>query len=121
MAGFKVGISQRTCGSSHQLCAPSAVQTQNNVLHYYGVRASKVEAVPAAAAESGAAGGAPLKRLDVFLERSVVVEGSASCADIVGDSRALLLGMSDGSLRTYSWNAQVGIAVWSEHVVQGQG
>lgn len=63
--------------------------------------------MPGGTAESGATGGAPLKRLDVFLERSVVVEGGTTCADIVGDSRALLLGMADGSLRTYSWNAQV--------------
>ncbi len=78
------------------------------MLHYYGVRTSKADAVPAGAGNAAAGGDAPLKRLDVFLERSVVVEGGAMCADIVGDSRALLLGMADGSLRTYSWNAQVG-------------
>lgn len=76
-------------------------------MHYYGVRASKADAVPTAAAES-AAGDFSVKRLDVFLERSMVVEGSALVADVVGDSRALLLGMADGSLRTYSWQAQVG-------------
>lgn len=83
------------------------VQTHSNVLQYYGVRTSKADAVPAAAAGSGAAGVVPVKRLDVFLERSIVIEGSALCMDIVGDSRALLLGMADGSLRTYSWHAQV--------------
>jgi hypothetical protein len=89
----------------------SIAQTYSNVLHYYAVRASKADVAPAAAAISGASGGAagsaPFKRLDVFLERSVVIEGSALCRDIVGDSRAVLLGMADGSLRTYSWHAQV--------------
>ena len=82
-------------------------QTHSNVLQYYGVRTSKADAVPAAAAGSGAAGVVSVKRLDVFLERSIVIEGSALCMDIVGDSRALVLGMADGSLRTYSWHAQV--------------
>jgi hypothetical protein len=85
----------------------ATLQTHSNVLHYYGVRASKADAVPAAAAGSGAGGMLPVKRLDVFLERSVVIEGSAPCADVTGDSRAVLLGMADGTLRTYSWHAQV--------------
>jgi hypothetical protein len=93
------------------------VQTHSNVLQYYGVRTSKADAVPAAAAGSGASGPVPVKRLDVFLERSVVIEGSALCMDIVGDSRALLLGMADGSLRTYSWHAQVQppLTPWLSH------
>ena len=97
-----------TTHNSNQLVLTA--QTHSNVLQYYGVRTSKADAVPAAAAGSGAAGFVPVKRLDVFLERSIVIEGSALCMDIVGDSRALLLGMADGSLRTYSWHAQVSTA-----------
>ena len=45
---------------------------------------------------------------DVGAELESLLQGAAVCADIVGDSRAVLLGMSDGSMQLYSWHAQVG-------------
>ena len=71
------------------------MQTTANVLQFFAVRTSKRNAVPGAsgaAAAAGSSGGqAELKRVDVFLERSTVVEGAALAADIVGDSRAIVV------------------------------
>lgn len=72
------------------------VQTTANVLQFFALRTSKQDAVPhlthSAAHSANSAGAQPeLKRMELFLERSVLIEGSAMAADIVGDSRAIVV------------------------------
>lgn len=84
-------------------CLP---QTFNNVLHMYGVHTSKESVVPSELlAPAGA--GPELQRMHAFLQHSVSLGEGFACNDVTGDSRAVVLGMSDGSLHVYSWAAQV--------------
>ena len=50
--------------------------------------------------------GSELQRIHAFLQHSVSLGDGFACNDITGDSRAVVLGMSDGSLHIYSWAAQ---------------
>ena len=71
-----------------------ATQTTANVLQFFAVRTLKHDAVPGSAAGGGSrdSGQQPeLKRMELFLERSTVIEGTAMAADIVGDSRAVVV------------------------------
>lgn len=48
------------------------------------------------------------KRGDIYLQQSQPLsQGGASASDLVGDSRTLLLGFSDGSMQLFSWQAKV--------------
>ena len=59
-----------------------------------------------------AAGAGPeLQRMHAFLQHSVALGDGFACNDVTGDSRAVVLGMSDGSLHVYSWAAQVWCSV----------
>lgn len=72
-------------------------QTTANVMQFFAARTLKHDAVPAASATGPQA---ELKRMELFLERTAVIEGSAMAADIVGDSRAVLV--STTSFKTLS-------------------
>lgn len=80
-----------------------AVLTYNSHLHIYGLHTSKESVLPS----GGLLHGTELKRLDIYLQHSIqaAAEGLAAMA-LVGDSRFLLLGMSDGSCHLYSWQAK---------------
>lgn len=72
------------------------VQTTANVLQFFALRTSKQDAVPhlahsTAHSANGTSAQPELKRMELFLERSVLIEGSAMAADIVGDSRAIVV------------------------------
>ena len=82
------------------------LQTFSNVLHLYGVHTSKDSVLGKAAAAAAGAGPA-LHRVDLFLQHSMALAEGGACNDITGDSRCVLLGFADGSLRVYSWAAQV--------------
>eukprot|EP00891_Asterochloris_glomerata_P001441 jgi/Astpho2/1441/e_gw1.00025.4.1_t len=81
-----------------------AVLTYNSHLHIYGLHTSKESVLPS----GGLLHGTELKRLDIYLQHSIqaAAEGLAAMA-LVGDSRFLLLGMSDGSCHLYSWQAKL--------------
>ena len=94
-------------GQTHRVAVtfPFLAQTFNNVLHMYGVHTSKESVVPSELlAATGA--GPELQRMHAFLQHSVSLGDGFACNDITGDSRAVVLGMSDGSLHIYSWAAQ---------------
>ena len=71
----------------------NVAQTTANVLQFFAVRTLKHDAVPHSHSSGSANGGTQtdLKRMHVFLERSLAIEGAAMAADIVGDSRAVLV------------------------------
>ena len=82
------------------------MQTYKSHLHIYGLHTSKESVLPS----GGLLHGTELKRLDIYLQHSIqaAAEGQAAMA-LVGDSRFLLLGMSDGSCHLYSWQAKVSL------------
>lgn len=79
------------------------MQTYNNVLHVYGLHTSKEQLLPSL---SGSL--AELRRVDVYLQHSTVLEQHGTHAvDIVCDSRSVLVGFSDASFQLLSWQSQV--------------
>ena len=82
------------------------MQTYKSHLHIYGLHTSKESVLPS----GGLLHGTELKRLDIYLQHSIqaAAEGLVAMA-LVGDSRFLLLGMSDGSCHLYSWQAKVSL------------
>jgi hypothetical protein len=85
------------------------VQTYNNVLHIYGMHTSKESIIVTDATLGSFGGQVDLKRVDIYLQQSqMVANHGANASDFVGDSRALLLGFSDGSMQLFSWQAKVG-------------
>lgn len=79
------------------------VQTYNNYLHIYGMHICK-EAILQGA---GLAGLQDLKHVDIFLQHSIAVQSAAAATSIVGDSRSILLGLSDGTCQLFSWQGKV--------------
>ena len=53
----------------------TAPQTKHNVLQFFGIRASKQDAVPAAAGDAGHG----IKHVEVFLEYSIAIEVRVHC------------------------------------------
>ena len=72
----------------------------------YGVHVSKESVVPSELLAAAGAG-PELHRMHAFLQHSVSLGDGFACNDVTGDSRAVVLGMIDGSLHVYSWAAQV--------------
>ncbi len=78
-------------------------QTYNNVLHVYGLHTSKEAVLPASDQTLGL-----LRRVDVYLQHSTVLEQSgAHAVDLICDSRTILIGFSDGTFQLMSWQSQV--------------
>lgn len=48
-----------------------------------------------------------LKHVDIFLQHSIDVQSAAAATSIVGDSRSILLGLSDGTCQVFSWQGKV--------------
>ena len=93
--------------SVHPSCKLKTVmvllQTYNNVLHVYGLHNSKEALLPASDQTLGL-----LRRVDVYLQHSTVLEQSgAHAVDLVCDSRSILIGFSDGTFQLMSWQSQV--------------
>lgn len=79
------------------------VQTYNNVLHVYGLHTSKEAVLPSFEQTL-----VQLRRVDVYLQHSTVLEQSgAHAVDLVCDSRSILIGFSDGTFQLMSWQSQV--------------
>ena len=53
------------------------------------------------------AGMQDLKHVDIFLQHSIAVQSAAAATSIVGDSRSILLGLSDGTCQLFSWQGKV--------------
>ena len=75
------------------------LQTYNNFLHIYGMHTCKESVLQGA----GVAGMQDLKHVDIFLQHSIAVQSTAAATSIVGDSRSILLGLSDGTCQVFSW------------------
>lgn len=99
-----------------------AIVTTANVLQFFALRASKKDSVPHATFHSTTTV-QELKCMEVFLERSILIKGAAMASDIVGDSRAIMVGMKDGSLKQFSWHAELlsNIEPFSMLAVNGTG
>ncbi len=79
------------------------MQTYNNVLHVYGLHTSKEQLLPSLGGSL-----AELRRVDVYLQHSTVLEQHGTHAvDLVCDSRSVLVGFSDASFQLLSWQSQV--------------
>jgi len=77
------------------------------VLHVYGMHTSEEPIIATAATLGSLEGPVDLKRVDIYLQQSQAVSNNgATAGDFVGDSRALLLGFSDGSMQLFSWQAK---------------
>ena len=48
-----------------------------------------------------------LKHVDIFLQHSIAVQSAAAATCLVGDSRSILLGLSDGTCQVFSWQSKV--------------
>ena len=91
--------------AAHEPCL--ALQTYNNYLHIYGLHVSKDLILPASPLLSSP----ELKRHDIYLQYSFPVSSSGATATaLVGDSRSVVVGLSDGNLAAYSWQAKVRIS-----------
>lgn len=83
------------------------MQTYKNVLHVYGMHSSKEAVLSTSLALGGPSSHLEFKRGDIYLQQSQVLRnGGATASELVGDSRSLLLGFSDGSLQLFSWQAK---------------
>lgn len=84
-----------------------ALQTYNNYLHIYGLHISKELVLPASPLLSSP----ELKRHDIYLQYSFpVCSSGATATAVAGDSRSVVVGLSDGNLVAYSWQAKVCIS-----------
>ena len=98
------------------------MQTYNNVLQVYGMHSSKEAVLSTSSSLGGSTDAVELKRVDIYLQHShLLVNDGATAADLVGDSRSILLGFSDGSLQLYSWQTKVQAALRWASVVQAWG
>lgn len=79
------------------------MQTYNNYLHIYGMHSCKESVLQGA----GIAGMQDLKHVDIFLQHSIAVQSAAAATCLVGDSRSILLGLSDGTCQVFSWQSKV--------------
>ena len=79
------------------------MQTYNNYLHIYGKHSCKESVLRGA----GIAGMQDLKHVDIFLQHSIAVQSAAAATCLVGDSRSILLGLSDGTCQVFSWQSKV--------------
>ena len=89
-------------GSRSDMCQ-CCMQTYNNYLHIYGMHSCKESVLQGA----GIPGMQDLKHVDIFLQHSIVVESAAAATCLVGDSRSILLGLSDGTCQVFSWQSKV--------------
>ena len=105
---------------ANTLHVPSAwvcLQTYNNVLHVYGMHSSKEAVLSTSSALGGPTEHIELKRVDIYLQQSQTLSnGGANASDLVGDSRSLLLGFSDGTMQLFSWQAKVCLSLASHNV-----
>ncbi|KAL0053131.1 hypothetical protein WJX82_001373 [Trebouxia sp. C0006] len=94
------GLNKRAywCSSRRLL----AVLTYNNYLHIYGMHSCKESVLQGA----GIAGMQDLKHVDIFLQHSIAVQSAAAATCLVGDSRSILLGLSDGTCQVFSWQSK---------------
>lgn len=84
------------------------MQTYENVLHIYSMHTSKETVMSTGSSLSSAGETAEFHRVDIYMQQSQrLSSGTATANDFVGDSRALLIGFSNGSLQMYSWQAKV--------------
>ncbi|KAK9828450.1 hypothetical protein WJX72_000056 [[Myrmecia] bisecta] len=100
------GLNRRAfwCNSRRLL----AVLTYNNVLHIYGLHESKESVLQTQTFMSGSRTQLDFKRLNLFLQYSLAVGHDTSTAnDIVGDSRSVLVGLSDGTFQLFSWQGKL--------------
>ncbi|KAL3150452.1 hypothetical protein ABBQ32_000282 [Trebouxia sp. C0010 RCD-2024] len=79
-----------------------AVLTYNNYLHIFGMHTCKEPILQGA----GMTGMQDLKHVDIFLQHSIDVQSAAAATSIVGDSRSILLGLSDGTCQVFSWQGK---------------
>ena len=79
------------------------LQTYNNYLHIYGIHTCKTSVLQGA----GLAGLQDLKHVDIYLQHSIAVQSTAAATSLVGDSRSILLGLSDGTCQVFSWQSKV--------------
>ena len=92
------------------------LQTYNNVLHVYGMHSSKEAVLSTSSALGGPTEHIELKRVDIYLQQSQTLSnGGANASDLVGDSRSLLLGFSDGTMQLFSWQAKVCLTLASRN------
>ncbi|KAL0029799.1 hypothetical protein WJX77_000735 [Trebouxia sp. C0004] len=94
------GLNKRAywCSSRRLL----AVLTYNNYLHIYGMHSCKESVLEG----TGIAGMQGLKHVDIFLQHSIAVQSAAAATCLVGDSRSILLGLSDGTCQVFSWQSK---------------
>ena len=93
-----------------------SLQTYNNVLHVYGMHSSKEAVLSTSSALGGPTEHIELKRVDIYLQQSQTLSnGGANASDLVGDSRSLLLGFSDGTMQLFSWQAKVCLSLASHN------
>ncbi|KAK9831279.1 hypothetical protein WJX74_010194 [Apatococcus lobatus] len=83
-----------------------AVLTYNNVLLIYGLHVSKDSALQTPGSGAGGHGPLDLKRQNFYMQYKIVVETTSNCTDLLGDSRGILIALSDGSFTLWSWHGK---------------